>query len=340
MEMKDIVVGVIGLGMGRAHLDAAISCGATVGGICDPNVEKMNTIADERSIDRSRTFTDYKELLAVSDINTVIIATPDQLHREMVEVALAAGKHVMCEKPLALNREDLAAIIEAGRKSDKKLMVGQICRFTPGFIKAKEVIDSGDIGELFFVESEYAHDYEHIISADNWRATPDRNGVVGGGCHAVDLLRWYVGDPIEVFGYGVHKMIPCVPYDDTNIAVMKFENGVIGKVFVSTGCKRNYTMRTVLYGTKGTIICDNTSPEIQVFKIDPETRKVIKPHELIPVNINNHNAKGEFEVFARDIIEDNEVKMSAYEGAKTVIAASAIVESSKTGLPVRPDYNI
>ena len=340
MEIKDLVVGVIGLSMGRAHLDAAIACGATVGGICDTDVEKMNTIADERSIDRSLTFTDYKDLLAASDINTVIIATPDQLHREMVEAALAAGKHVMCEKPLALNREDLSAIIEAGKKSDKKLMVGQICRFTPGFIKAKEVIDSGAIGELFFVESEYAHDYEHIISADNWRATPDRNGVVGGGCHAVDLLRWYVGDPIEIFGYGVHKMLPCVPYDDTNIAIMKFDNNVIGKVFVSTGCKRNYTMRTVLYGTKGTIICDNTSPEIQVFKIDPETRKVIKPCELLPVNINNHNARGEFEAFARDIIEDNEVKMSAYEGAKTVIAASAIVESSKTGLPVRPDYNI
>lgn len=340
MEIKDLIVGVIGLGMGKAHLDAAIACGATVGGICDLDVQKMNAIADERSIDRSLTFTDYRDLLAVQSINTVIIATPDQLHREMVEAALAAGKHVMCEKPLALSREDLAAIIKAGRSSDKKLMVGQICRFTPGFIKAKEIIDSGEIGELFFVESEYAHDYEHIISADNWRATPDRNGVVGGGCHAVDLLRWYVGDPVEVFGYGVHKMLPCVPYDDTNIAVMKFDNGVIGKVFVSTGCKRNYTMRTVLYGTKGTIICDNTSPEIQLFKVDPETNKPSRHPEMIPVYINNHNAQGEFRTFASDILEDRDVQMSAYEGAKTVIAAFAIVESSKTGLPVKPDYNI
>ena len=340
MEIKDLVVGVIGLGMGRSHLDAAIANGATIGGICDPNTERMYTIADERSIDRSRTFTDYRDLLALEDINTVIIASPDQLHKEMVETALAAGKHVMCEKPLALNREDLKAIVEAGRRSDKKLMVGQICRFTPGFIKAKEIVDAGEIGELFFVESEYAHDYEHIITPDNWRATPDRNGVVGGGCHAVDLLRWFVGDPIEIFGYGVHKMLPCVPYDDTNIAVMKFNNDVIGKVFVSTGCKRNYTMRTVLYGTKGTIICDNTSPEIQLFRPDPETGKIHSKPELIPVNINNHNTHGEFAVFAHDIIDDRPVSMSAYEGAKTVIAASAIVESSKTGSPVRPDYSI
>ena len=232
MEIKDIVVGVIGLGMGKAHLDAAISLGAQVGGICDIDTEKMYKIAEEISIDKSRTFTDYKDLLALSEINTVIIATPDSLHRDMVLDALAAGKHVMCEKPLALNREELCDIINAGKKSDKKLMVGQICRFTPGFIKAKEIVSAGEIGELFFVESEYAHDYEHIISADNWRAAPGRNGVVGGGCHAVDLLRWFVGDPIEVFAYGVHKMLPCVPYDDTNIAFMKFNNDVIGKVFV------------------------------------------------------------------------------------------------------------
>ena len=339
MEIKDIVVGVIGLGMGKAHLDAAISLGAQVGGICDIDTEKMYKIAEERSIDKSRTFTDYKDLLALSEINTVIIATPDSLHRDMVLDALAAGKHVMCEKPLALNREELCDIINAGKKSDKKLMVGQICRFTPGFIKAKEIVSAGEIGELFFVESEYAHDYEHIISADNWRAAPGRNGVVGGGCHAVDLLRWFVGDPIEVFAYGVHKMLPCVPYDDTNIAVMKFNNDVIGKVFVSTGCKRNYTMRTVLYGTKGTIICDNTSPEIQLFKMDPETKKVSSKPEMIPVNINNHNTVGEFDVFSKHILENTDVKMSATEGAKTVAACFAVIDSTKTGKPVTPNYN-
>jgi len=339
MEIKDLVVGVIGLGMGRAHLDAAIACGATVGGICDPDVEKMNTIADERSIDRSRTFTDYKELLALPEINTVIIATPDQLHREMVEAALEAGKHVMCEKPLALNREDLCAIINAGKKSDKKLMVGQICRFTPGFIKAKEIIDSGDIGELFFVESEYAHDYQHIISAENWRATPDRNGVVGGGCHAVDLLRWYVGDPYEVFAYGVHKLLPMVDYDDATIAVMKFPNNVIGKVFVSTGCKRDYTMRTCIYGTKGTIICDNTSDHMFLYTLQEGSELVNETPEVIPLDINNHNTIREFEVFAEHILQDTPVVMDARQGAKTVAACMAIVESAKTGVPVAPNYN-
>lgn len=338
MKEEKIVVGVIGLAMGRAHLKGAIACGAEVGKICDINTEWMASVAKELKIDESKCCTDYKEVLSDPSINAVIIATPDQLHRQMVEDALAAGKHVMCEKPLALTRDDVEAIIAAANKSDKKFMVGQICRFTPGFLKAKEIIDSGDIGEIYFVESEYAHDYIKIINGENWRSDPIRNGVVGGGCHAVDLVRWYLGDPCEVFAYGTHKMLPVVPYDDANIAIMKFPNGAMGKVFVSTGCKRDYTMRTVIYGTKGTIICDNTSPYIQLFKLEGDALTVAKHPEQIRVNINNHNAEGEFKVFSAHILEDTPVKMDAIQGAKTVEVCFAIVESAKTGKPVAPNY--
>ena len=339
MKEEKIVVGVIGLGMGKGHLKGAIACGAEVGKICDPDVEKMTAVAKELGVDESKFCTDYKEVLADETINTVIIATPDQLHKNMVEEALAAGKHVMCEKPLALNRSDIDAIIAAANKSDKKFMVGQICRFTPGFVKAKEIVDSGVIGDPYFVESEYAHDYVKILTEGNWRTDPDRNGVVGGGCHAVDLVRWFLGDPEEVFAYGTHKMLPVVPYDDANVAIMKFPGGTMGKVFVSTGCKRDYTMRTVIYGTKGTIICDNTSPYIQLFKLEGDALTVAKYPEQIRVDINNHNAQGEFEVFSKHILEDTPVKMDAIQGAKTVEVCFAIVESTKTGKPVAPNYN-
>jgi predicted dehydrogenase len=340
MKEEKIVVGVIGLGMGKGHLKGAIACGAEVGKICDPDTEKMANVAKELKIDESKCCTDYKEVLADPTINTVIIATPDQLHKNMCEEALAAGKHVMCEKPLALKRSEIEAIIAAANKSDKKFMVGQICRFTPGFLKAKEIMDSGVIGDVYFVESEYAHDYVKMFTKPgNWRADPDRNGVVGGGCHAVDLVRWYLGDPCEVFAYGTHWALENVPYDDANIAIMKFPNGAMGKVFVSTGCKRDYTMRTVIYGTKGTIICDNTSPYIQLFKLEGEELTVAKYPEQIRVNINNHNAQGEFEVFSGHILNDTPVKMDAIQGAKTVEVCFAIIESSKSGKPVVPNYN-
>ena len=336
MKREDLSVAVIGLRMGEYHLKSVIEYGARVAAICDTDEKLLGEVGDRFAIDGERRYTDWRPLVDDPDINLVLIVTPDQLHREMVEKFMAAGKHVMCEKPLALTREDLCAIIEATRKSDKKFMVGQICHFTPAFIKAKEILDAGTIGELYFVESEYAHDYYHIMHG--WRCDPLRHGVVGGGCHAVDLLRWYAGDPEEVFAYGTHKLLPMVEYDDATISVLKFPNGVVGKVFVSTGCKRNYTMRTLLYGTKGTIICDNKSDTMQLFRVEEDGVTVKKEPEIIPVEINNHNTDGEFAVFADAIINDLPVEMDARQGAITVEACLSIVESAKTGVPVKPNY--
>lgn len=337
MEQK-LVVGVIGLRMGRTHLKGVVAYGAEIGAICDVDPDVLRAVGEEFHVPEEKRFLDYREVVANPQVNTVILVTPDQLHRQMVQDFLAAGKHVMCEKPLALTKEDLNAIVTAAEAADRKFMVGQICRFTPAFAKAKEIIDSGAIGELYFVESEYAHDYMKIlVGENNWRLDPLRHGVVGGGCHAVDLLRWFAGDPEEVFAYGTHKLLPQVPYDDATISVLKFPNNVIGKIFVSTGCKRNYTMRTLVYGTKGTIICDNRSDTMQLFTMD-ETGMAEKP-QIIPVDLNDHNAAKEFQVFADIILQDTPVEMSATEGAKTVAAALAIVESAETGKAVIPNYN-
>lgn len=333
---KKLTVGVIGLWMGRHHLKAVIDSGHEVGAICDIDEEQLKKQGDEYGIPEEKRYTDWKQLLSLP-LDAVLVVTPDQLHREMSIAFLNAGMHVMCEKPLAIVREDLDAIVHAAETAKTKFMVGQICRFTPSFVKAKEIVDAGTIGELYYVESEYAHDYAKILHA--WRADPNRHGVVGGGCHAVDLLRWFAGDPVEVFAYGSHKLLPTAPYDDATIAVMKWNNGICGKVFVSTGCKRPYTMRTLFYGTKGTIICDNTSDHMELYTVDEADGIAIKPEpEIISIDINNHNALKEFEVFADHIVNDTPVKMSAREGAKTVATCMAIVESAKTGKPVVPNY--
>lgn len=337
MEAK-LVVGVIGLRMGAAHLRGVVAYGAQIGAVCDTDEARLAAVAEEFGVPEEKRFTDYRDVVRDPAVNTVIIVTPDQLHRQMVEEFLAAGKHVMCEKPLALTREDLCAIIAAADASDRKFMVGQICRFTPAFEKAKAIINSGAIGEIYFVESEYAHDYAHIlVGENNWRLDPQRHGVVGGGCHAVDLLRWFAGDPEEVFAYGTHKLLPQVSYDDATISVLKFPNNVIGKIFVSTGCKRNYTMRTLVYGTKGTIICDNKSPTMELYTVAEDD--LAHEPEIISLDINDHNASKEFSVFADAILRDLHIEMSAREGAKTVAAALAIMESSETGTPVSPNYN-
>ncbi|MEA4888573.1 MAG: Gfo/Idh/MocA family oxidoreductase [Clostridiaceae bacterium] len=337
--MKILNVGVIGLGMGKVHAEGVKETeGACLYAVCDTNPDRANEVAKELSV--PHVFTDYRDLIADSAIDAVIIASPDQDHREMVVNTLNAGKHILCEKPLALTREDCEAIVEAAQKSDRKFMVGQICRYTPGFKQAKEIIDSGAIGELTFIESEYAHDYSSIYARGSWRSDPARNGVVGGGCHAVDLLRWIAGNPDEVVAYSTHKTFASVtPYDDTHIAILKFPNGVIGKVFVSISCKRDYTMRSVFYGTKGTIIVDNTSPTMTVFRQD--VFPGMDRHDMpiaVPVQIKNHNAAGEFKEFYDIIVNDKPVSTTVYEGANTIAACLAIVESADQGKMIKPVY--
>ncbi|MBR0509351.1 MAG: Gfo/Idh/MocA family oxidoreductase [Clostridia bacterium] len=333
--MNPLKIAVIGLQFGMAHIEGAMCCGAEIVAICDCNEEHLRYAGERYNIPGEKRFSDYRALFGRADIDAVVVAVPDQQHRALSCAFLGAGKHVLCEKPMALTRADTQAMVRAADASGCRLMVGQICRFTPAFEKAKELVSDGTLGDVYFVESEYAHDYMKIV--DNWRADPLRHGVIGGGCHAVDLLRWLAGDPREVFAYGTHRLLPQVPYDDATVAVMRFDDDTMGKVFVSTGCKRNYTMRTVIYGTRGTLICDNTSPTMTLFTAG-EDGMAHEP-EIIEVAVNNHNAAREFEVFADAVLHGKPVLTDAREGAKTVAVCLSIIESSKTGKPVRPDYD-
>lgn len=338
---KTIGMAVIGLSMGQAHIKGILAHEKVrLVAICDPYTERLEECMEKYGCPDG--VADYKELLHREDIQAVVIATPDDLHLEMVEAFLRAGKDVLCEKPMALNLEECEKMIQAERETGRKLMIGQVCRCTPGFIAAKKLVDEGRIGELFFVESEYAHNYEKAKGTNNWRMTPQRHGFIGGGCHAVDLLRWIAGDPIEVFAYANHKCLTDWPTDDCAVALYQFPNNVAGKVFVSTGCMRNYTMRSVFYGTKGTIICDNTSPSITLFEAglpDAENgaRSYTQP-QTIPVEINNHNVTEEIALFIDAIVKGEEMPISSLDGAKSIAVCCATVEAAHSHQLVKIRY--
>jgi len=336
--MKKVRYGVIGYGMGKAHMYGIMeSTNTELVALADINDEKLCEAKIE--FPDIRVYTDYHAMLACDDIDAVVVATPDQMHCEMSLACLDAKKHVLCEKPFALSLDECKTMIDAANKSDRKFMVGQIGRFTPSFVKARKMIQDGEIGDLFFVESEYAHDYSRSPGRYNqWRLDPMRHGFLGGGCHAVDLVRSIAGNPYEVAAFANRKMLPTWPTDDCTVAIMKFPNDVIGKVFVSTGCKRNYTMRSVFYGSKGTIIVDNTSPTMQVFKTEADCGFTVPM--LYPISVmKSHNTQGEVSTLADCIINDTEVEMNAYEGTCTVAACLAAVESANTGKIVTVDYN-
>ncbi len=344
--MKDkLRLGVIGAGsFGNTHLDGISKVyNAEAVAICDVEREKAEALAKKFHIES--VYTDYRELLKREDIDAVTLPLPDQVHKEITIAALRAGKHVLCEKPMALDLEECKEMVRVAKETGMQLMVGQIGRYTPGFLEAKRLLDEGAIGELFMIESEYAHDYSAIGGQGGWRVTPEREPVIGGGCHAVDLVRMIAGNPSEVFAYANNKSLVGWPIHDCSMAIMKLPNNVIGKVMTSTGCKRQYTMRSALYGTKGTIIFDNTTPTISLYKekfSEDEAFHGIEQQLMeikIPVQVNNHNFGGEIGEFCKAILEGKDVPTSGVEGASTVSVCLAIVESFKSGEKVVVDYD-
>lgn len=326
--------------MAERHMEGIIAKeGATLYAICDNATDGRLERCQEKYKPIIAT-TDWRELVNDEKVDAVVIVTPDDLHLEMTEAFLMAGKDVLCEKPMALTVEECEKMMEAEKKSGRTLMIGQVCRCTPAFVMAKKMIEEGKIGELTFVESEYAHDYAKVRGYNDWRVNPRREGFIGGGCHAVDLLRWIAGNPTEVHAYTNHKYLTDWPVNDTTIAVYKFPNNVIGKVFVSIGCKRGYTMRSCFYGTKGTIICDNTSPTLQLFEAFDENGNEVD-HTVakeLPVEVNNHNITAEIDLFIDGITGKRDILVTSLEGASSVAVCCATVEASKKEETVRIRY--
>lgn len=338
MSEKILNIAVIGgSGLAQKHAEGIINDKrASLYAICDIDPDRMNALADKLNCERR--FTDYRDLVNDPELDAVVLVTPDQVHCEQTCAFLRAGKHVLCEKPMALSMEECEEMLKADKEGPGRLMVGQIGRCTPAFALTQRLIAKGRIGELTFVESEYAHNYSKAKGYKNWRVDPRRHIVIGGGCHAVDFLRWIAGDPQEVYAYSNRKVLTDWPTDDTTIAIMKFQNDVIGKVFVSSGCKRGYTMRSVFYGTKGTIICDNTSDHIQIFEDNEDEGRRYTKAAQIPVEINNHNAFEEIRQFVDALITGAPMPISAREGAHDVAVCAAIVEACAKGKPIKVKY--
>ncbi len=338
MSKKNFNVAMIGCGaIADFHLQGILAkeeC--TLYAICD-------NATDDRLERRAKKYEpkiavkDYRELVDDPNVDIAIIATPDKTHKEMACAFLRAGKQVLLEKPMALTTEECDEMRKVEKETGNRLMVGQVVRYNENFKRAKSFVDMGAIGDLVYVESEYAHDYKGSRGYDDWRVTPEREGMIGGGCHAVDFLRWVAGNPIEVFAYSTHKYLTDWPVNDTTIAVYKFPNEVIGKVFCSIGVKRDYTMRTCLYGTEGTIIFESKGKEIKLYQVDKQGKFYTVP-KIIPSQPVGHNMTAEISDFVDAIVAGRENPISSIEGASTVAVCSATVESAKLGMPVQIVY--
>jgi predicted dehydrogenase len=193
--------------------------------------------------------TSYDDVLRDSKIDAVVLATPHTRHPSQVAAAAARRKHVFCEKPFALSKEDAEAAIAACRSAGVALGIGQNRRFWPSIVKLKELISSGCFGTIMHAEGNYSHDLLAYQPADNWRSAPQETkagGMTGMGIHLLDCFSFLVGPMQSVSAISTRRILP-LPSGDTTAALLSFRDGATGTI--ATTLKTPYVWRLTIYGS-------------------------------------------------------------------------------------------
>jgi predicted dehydrogenase len=194
--------------------------------------------------------TSYEDVLADKAIDAVVLATPHTKHREQVEAAAAAGKHVFCEKPFALTVVDAKAAIAACRRAGVALGVGHNRRLWPSVVKLKELVSSSAFGTVMFAEGNYSHDILANTPLDNWRSAPQETkagGMTGMGIHLLDAFSFLVGPMARVSALSTRRILP-FESGDTTQAMLAFANGATGTIATSLKTP-GFVWRLAVYGS-------------------------------------------------------------------------------------------
>lgn len=198
---------------------------------------------------------DWRSLVRRPDIDAVIVSTPPPLHAPMCIEALEAGKHVLCEKPLARSPEEGRPILEAAERSGRLLAVGFNYRFYPAIVKAREILDSGLIGELDHIRSytghpggrEFSHPWVHEADVMGGGA------LVDNGIHTIDLTRYFLGEVSEVKGFATSNVWGFAGCEDNAFALLRSPVGKVASLQASWSEWRGYRWAIEIYGTRGCV---------------------------------------------------------------------------------------
>jgi myo-inositol 2-dehydrogenase/D-chiro-inositol 1-dehydrogenase len=192
--MKTVRVGLIGSQfVSSIHCESLRSVpGAEVVAVTSATEAHAKAFAERHGL--SRWFTDFRKMYELPDLDLVVLGLPNDLHCEATVTAAAAGKHVICEKPLCLNLAEAERMIDACRRAKVKLMYAEELCFTPKYVRLKQLVDEGALGRIHLVKQMEKHDGPH--AAWFWDVRRSGGGVtMDMGCHAIEFFRWLLGGP-------------------------------------------------------------------------------------------------------------------------------------------------
>jgi predicted dehydrogenase len=256
-------VGIIGTGWGtRVQVPAFRRAGLEVVAIAGRDRDKTDALAKKLQVEHA--FSDWRELIDLEGLDLITIVTPPFQHLEMTSAALEAGRHVLGEKPTALDADEARRLLELARRSDGQIaLIDHELRFLPAWRMARERI--GEIGEILWAEARYASPSRNDPQRPwNWWFSEEHGGGVLGavGSHLIDAFRYFIGEIVEVKA-ALETLIRQRPdstgrtrevtSDDWAAFDLRFESGALASVLLSVVAGVDETTSITIHGTKGSI---------------------------------------------------------------------------------------
>jgi UDP-N-acetylglucosamine 3-dehydrogenase len=327
--LSEVGVGLISCGnMGRSLVTQAKDVpGCAVRCVADVVEEKARALAEEMGCDY---VTDNDALLARADIDAVVVAAPNFLHREIVEQATAQKKHVFCEKPLALTTADAKAMVAAAADSGVKLMVGQVLRYISPFPYIKQLVDSGELGEPFAMQTTRIGGSWGGHYHAQWRLKRETCGgpLFEVSAHEIDYMRQILGEARRVTASMGHHVAPEIDYEDIAMLLIDFEGGGHGQLLAGHAAFLG-TYDVKLFLTKGTLLCRPWPAEVR-YKAAEGDEVTVAEEDLEA----EPGVRREMREFVECILKDTPPTIPGEEGVRNVELAEAAGISVREGRPV------
>jgi myo-inositol 2-dehydrogenase/D-chiro-inositol 1-dehydrogenase len=251
--MSTVKIGLIGTGfVADLHAAAArMTPEAEIIAVASPTPGKAGRFARQRGIPHA--FEDYRELLRLREVQLVTLALPNHRHAQACVDAAAAGKHVVCEKPLCRTLEEAERMIEACRQAGVLLMYAEELCFAPKYVRAKQLVDEGALGRVFLVKQSEEHFGPH--SPWFWDVDLSGGGVLlDMGCHSIEFARWVFGKPKvkSVFAsMNTHVHHDKTRGEDHSLCIVEYETGQVGLAENSWAKTGGVDDRCEIYGSGG-----------------------------------------------------------------------------------------
>jgi len=333
--------GVIGIGShANRFMGPAISKAANTRFVaaCSRSMERAKEFAAKHSVER--VYESFEKMLEDPEVDAVYVATPNNLHAQQAIQAAEAGKHVLCEKPMALTEADCERMIETCDKNGIKLGIDFQNRYHPAHVEAHRLVQEGKVGKIYVAKAQYCHGFTrgfiHSLWQGGWRTDLSIGGggaLMGTGLHPIDLLRFLLDSEVE------EVRALCDPrtsdtIDEMVYVILKLQNGVHGMIISGFIAPRSDD-DVVLYGNQAKVTCKGTvgmplRGELLVEGDSINLRMTFPTNDPLPGNYIRV-----IEAFNRCIEENTESDISGYNGLQMVRIANAILESNRKGKAVK-----